>query len=194
MAKAAKRSRKTLKPPVAVVGVGRVGLPLALFLADNGHTVYGIDVDQQKVNLLSKAQMPFIEEGASQLLKKYLNKAFFISTDFANIARAKIIILTLGTPVDENMNPSLVQIDNALSASSPFLSKGQLLILRSTVSPGTTSYVQSYLNDLGNIKVGVNFFLSFCPERIAEGRSLSELSQIPQIVGGVDRLSTQKAA
>lgn len=194
MAQGAKRSRKALKPPVAVVGVGRVGLPLALFLADKGHAVYGIDVDQEKINLLSKAEMPFMEEGASQLLKKYLNKSFFVSTDFANIARVKIIILTLGTPVDENMNPSLVQIDKALSASSQFLSKGQLLILRSTVSPGTTSYVQSYLNDLGKIKVGTNFFLAFCPERIAEGRSLLELAQIPQIVGGVDRLSTQKAA
>lgn len=194
MAKNPKRSRKTLKPPVAVVGVGRVGLPLALFLADKGHVVYGIDVDQEKINLLSKAEMPFMEEGASQLLKKYLNKSFFVSTDFANIAMVKIIILTLGTPVDENMNPSLVQIDKALSASSQFLSKGQLLILRSTVSPGTTSYVQSYLNDLGKIKVGANFFLAFCPERIAEGRSLLELAQIPQIVGGVDRLSTQKAA
>jgi len=194
LAKGAKSTRKTLKSPVAVVGVGRVGLPLALFLADKGHTVYGIDVDSEKINLLSKTQMPFMEEGAPQLLKKYLNKTFFVSTDFANIAKAKIIILTLGTPVDENMNPSLVQIDKALVASSSYILKGQLLILRSTVSPGTTNYVQSYLNDLGNIKVGANFFLAFCPERIAEGKSLEELGELPQIVGGVDRLSTQKAA
>ena len=194
MVKGEERPRKTLKPPVAVVGIGRVGLPLALFLTDKGHAVYGIDTDREKIHLLSEKQMPFIEEGAPKLLNKYLGKSFFVSTDFSIIAKAKIIILTLGTPVDENMNPSLVQIDEALSELSLYISKRQLLILRSTVSPGTTNYVQSYLNDLGKIKVGVNFFLAFCPERIAEGKSLTELSEIPQIVGGVDRFSTQKAA
>ena len=177
-----------------MVGIGRVGLPLALFLVDKGHTVYGIDVDSQKVNFILKGQMPFLEEGAETILRKNLNKSFLVSTDFANIAKTQIIILTLGTPVDENMNPSLVQIDKALQSASPYFKRGQLLILRSTVSPGTTDYVKSYLNDLGKIKVGTNFYLAFCPERIAEGRSLLELAEIPQIVGGIDRLSAQKAA
>ena len=100
----------------------------------------------------------------------------------------------MGTPVDENMNPSLVQIDKALELSRPYFTKGQLLILRSTVSPSTTGYVKSYLNDLKGIKVGTNFFLAFCPERIAEGKSLKELAEIPQIVGGVDRASSRRAA
>jgi len=194
LAKGPKKSGKTRKLNVAVVGVGRVGLPLAIFLAHKGHLVYGIDVDKEKINLLSRGQMPFMEEGAADLLKKCLNKSLLVSTDFANIAKAKVIILTLGTPVDENMNPSFVQIDKALEKASPYFSRDQLLILRSTVSPGTTRYVQSYLNDLGKIKVGTNFYLAFCPERIAEGKSLTELAEIPQIVGGVDRLSTQKAA
>src|SRR3989344_1907170 len=193
MAKRAKSSRKNEKVAVSVVGVGRVGLPLALFLADKGHTVYGLDVDQEKVNIISKKQLPFMEEGAEELLVKYTNKSFFATTDFSNISKTKIIILTLGTPVDENMNPSLVQIDKALETARPYLKKDQLLILRSTVSPGTTEYVRSYINDLG-FKVGVDFFLAFCPERIAEGKSLRELAEIPQIVGGVDRTSTQKAA
>lgn len=194
MVKRTKSPRQVKKLTVAVVGIGRVGLPLAIFLAHKGHLVYGIDVDKEKINLLSRSQMPFMEEGAVDLLKKYLNKSLLVSTDFANIAKAKIIILTLGTPVDENMNPSFVQIDKALEKASPYFSKDQLLILRSTVSPGTTRYVQSYLNDLGKIKVGTNFYLAFCPERIAEGKSLTELVEIPQVVGGVDRLSTQKAA
>lgn len=193
MAKRSKAPRKTDKLAVCVVGIGRVGLPLALFLANKGHTVYGVDVDQEKVNLISKGQMPFMEEGGLDLLKKCAGKSLFVSTDFSNIAKAKVIILTLGTPVDENMNPSLVQIDKALAAARPHFKKGQLLILRSTVSPGTTDYVKSAINEIG-LRVGENFFLSFCPERIAEGKSLSELSQIPQIVGGVDRASTQKAA
>lgn len=195
MAKRPAKTRKVLeKRTVAVVGIGRVGLPLALFLADKNHTVYGLDVDTQKINLISQGEMPFIEEGAEELLKKHINKSLFVSTDFSTISKAKIIILTLGTPVDENMNPSLVQIDKALNSIKPYLSANQLLILRSTVSPGTSSYVGSYINDIGKLKVGSNFFLAFCPERIAEGKSLKELGEIPQIVGGVDRNSTQKAS
>jgi len=193
LAKGSKIPRKTRKVKVAVVGVGRVGLPLAIFLADRGYQVLGIDIDEEKINIISNGQMPFMEERAEVLLKKHLNKSLFFSTDFSNIAKAKVIILTLGTPVDENMNPSLVQIDKALQTAAPYFTKGQLLILRSTVSPGTTNYVRSYLNDLGKIKVGTNFFLAFCPERIAEGKSLVELTEIPQIIGGVDRLSTNKA-
>ena len=195
MARKSTISRKDLnKEPVAVVGVGRVGLPLAIFLANKGHTVYAVDVDKEKVRFVSSGKMPFMEGGAEPLLKKYINKTLHFSTDFANIAKAKIIILTLGTPVDENMNPSLVQIDSALKESLPYLREGQLLILRSTVSPGTTNYVKSCIEDLNKFTIGKNLFLAFCPERIAEGKSLEEIAQIPQIVGGVDRASTQKAS
>lgn len=194
MAQKPKRSRKILKEKVAVIGVGRVGLPLAIFLADKGHTVWGLDIDQEKISLISKGNMPFMEERAEILLKKHLNKSLQFSTDYSKIADANVIILTLGTPVDENMNPSMVQIDNALKSASKYFKSNQLLILRSTVSPGTTAYVGSYINDLFKIEVGRNFYLAFCPERIAEGRSLIELKEIPQIVGGLDRQSTQKAS
>ncbi len=128
MAKSPKTSRKTRKLTIAVVGIGRVGLPLALFLADKGYQVYGVDVDSQKVSLISSGKMPFLEAGGETFLKKYINKLFIASTNFANIAKSKIIILTLGTPVDENMNPSLVQIDSALESARPYLKKNQLLI------------------------------------------------------------------
>jgi UDP-N-acetyl-D-mannosaminuronic acid dehydrogenase len=189
-----KNSRKNLNKTVAIVGIGRVGLPLALFLANHGYKVYGLDVDEKKINLILGGQMPFKEEGAAALLKKHVNKSFIPSSDFSLVAKSKVIILTLGTPVDENMNPSLVQIDAAMNSIKPYLTKDQLLILRSTVSPGTTNYVKSYIDDIGKFTVGENFYLAFCPERIAEGKSLKELAEIPQIVGGVDRISTQRAA
>lgn len=193
MAKTTKITRKVQsRLKVTIVGVGRVGLPLALFLCVKGHTVYGIDKDKEKISLVNKGKMPFMEEGAPTLLKKHINKSLFLSTEYSNIKRAKVIILTLGTPVDENMNPSLVQIDSALKSAEKFFKKGQLLILRSTVSPGTTDYVRSYLAEIG-FKVGINYYLAFCPERIAEGRSLAEIAELPQIVGGADRVSTQKA-
>lgn len=193
MAKATKSSRKIKKVAVSVVGVGRVGLPLAIFLAEKNHLVWGIDTDENKVNVVSRGQMPFMEEGADVLLKKHIGKSLVVTTNFASVAKTDVIILTLGTPVDENMNPSLVQIDRALETIKPHLKKGQLLILRSTVSPGTTEYVASILNEAG-FKVGVNFFLAFCPERIAEGKSLSELESLPQIVGGLEKNSAQKAS
>jgi len=193
VAKKSTNAGKTSKLNVSIIGVGRVGLPLALFIAESGHSVYGIDADSEKVKLISKGIMPFLEEGASDLLKKHINKSLFTSTDSSNISSSNVIILTLGTPVDENMNPSLVQIDKAFESFSPYLKKNQILILRSTVSPGTTDYVKSKLEELG-FKVGSDFYLAFCPERIAEGKSLEELSEIPQIVGGVDRISTNKAA
>lgn len=193
MATRAKSSRQDRKLAVSIVGVGRVGLPLAIYLADKGYDVWGIDTDENKVSTVAKGQMPFMEEGAQPLLKKYINKSLNMTTNFANVSKTDVIILTLGTPVDENMNPSLVQIDRALSAIRPYFKKGQLLILRSTVSPGTTEYVKSYLDQQG-FKVGENFYLAFCPERIAEGKSLIELDTLPQIIGGVEKNSTQKAA
>lgn len=193
MAQRAKIARKTRKLNVSIIGVGRVGLPLALFIAEKGNTVFGIDADQAKVKIVARGILPFMEEGAENLLKKHINKTFFISTNSSNIPASDVIILTLGTPVDENMNPSLVQIDKAFESFSPYLKKNQLLILRSTVSPGTTDYVKSKVSELG-FKVGTDFFIAFCPERIAEGKSLQELQEIPQIVGGVDRQSTNKAS
>jgi len=177
----------------AVIGIGRVGLPLAIFLADAGFTVYGIGKTSKKIEDLKKGKMPFMEEGAKKLLAKNVNKRFFPTTSYDCIASCKIIILTLGTPVDENMNPVLDQINEALSLMRPYIKKEQVLILRSTVSPGTTNYVKAWLDDLPEIKVGENFYLAFCPERIAEGRALEELRTIPQIVGGVDKKSTRKA-
>src|SRR3989338_8226759 len=120
MAQKSKGSRKILKQKIAVIGIGRVGLPLAIFLADHGQIVHGIDVDQQKINIVSRGKMPFLEEGAQSLLKKYVNKTLSFSSDFSKIKDCQVLILTLGTPVDENMNPSLTQIDNALEASKPY--------------------------------------------------------------------------
>jgi len=91
------------------------------------------------------------------------------------------------------MNPSLVQIDSALNNLAKSFREGQLLILRSTVSPGTTNYVKSFIEESTKFKVGKNIFLAFCPERIAEGKSLEETGELPQIVGGVDRSSSVKA-
>lgn len=177
---------------VTVIGIGRVGLPLALVIADNKYTVYGIGRSVEKITELQKGKMPFIDEGAG-LLKKYVNKTFFPTISFEPIKESTILILTLGTPIDENMNPILDQIDVALRAMIPFLRKGQLLILRSTVSPKSTLYLKEKIEVATKFTVGKDIFLAFCPERVAEGKSITETRSIPQIIGGVDELSTKKA-
>jgi len=178
---------------VAIIGTGRVGLPLCLFVANAGYKVYGIDVNTDLISTIKSGKMPFMEEGGLALLRKHLNKNFIPTGDFSVSEKCQYLILTLGTPVDEGMNPSYDQINSALDSLRKYLNPGQTLILRSTVSPGTTEYVENYLNKISNIKVRENFYLAFCPERIAEGKAITELGEIPQIVGGIDKKSTKKA-
>lgn len=179
---------------VSVIGVGRVGLPLAIFLADEGFKVYGVGKTKDKADTLNKGIMPFMEKGAAPLLRKYINKKLFFSVDYNCIEISDVVILTLGTPVDENMNPVLDQINDCLDAMMPLLKKNQLVILRSTVSPRTTIYVKERIEMETKFRVGKDLFLAFCPERIAEGNSLIETKEIPQIVGGIDKKSTHLAA
>ncbi|HEV1998108.1 MAG TPA: nucleotide sugar dehydrogenase, partial [Candidatus Dormibacteraeota bacterium] len=179
---------------VAVIGLGRVGLPLALALAERGLRVHGVDVNQEYLDFLANGRMPFWEEGGEALLQRHHGNRLTSGTDSAVVAECDYIVLTLGTPVDENMDPDLRQIDRALGALAPHLRPGQTLILRSTVSPGTTRWVEAKVEDDFGHKVGRDIFLAFCPERIAEGRALEELTTIPQIIGGVDDTSTARAA
>lgn len=185
--------KKSKKVNVAVIGIGRVGLPMALVLSDEGFQVYGIGRNQSKIDEIKKGIMPFIEESASSLLKKYLNKSFFPTTSYDVIKNCDVIIFTLGTPIDENMNPVLDQINAALSSTIPYLKKGQLIILRSTVSPRTTDYVKDTIEMKTKYKVGSDIFLAFCPERIAEGKAIEEIKELPQIIGGVDEKSSLEA-
>ena len=181
-----------MKGIVAVIGIGRVGLPFALVIADKGYTVYGVGRNKEKIDRLKKGIMPFIEEG-SELLKKYVNASFFPTTSYADINRSDVIILTLGTPIDENMNPVLDQIDTVITEMLPLLKPGQLLILRSTISPNTTKYIKETIEVRTSLKVGKDIFLAFCPERISEGKAIQEIQEIPQIIGGIDMRSTKRA-
>ncbi|MEX2007366.1 MAG: nucleotide sugar dehydrogenase [Candidatus Levyibacteriota bacterium] len=181
------------KKTIAVIGIGRVGLPLALVLADEGFKVYGIGRDEVKIQKIKDGEMPFIEKDGEKLLREHVNKKFIPTVDYSLVSECEYIVLTLGTPIDENMNPVLDQIEGVLKSIAPFLSKNQTLILRSTVSPRTTEYVKFFINDIKGFEVGKNIFLAFCPERIAEGFAIEEIKSIPQIVGGVDKKSSARA-
>lgn len=179
---------------IAIFGMGRVGLPLGLVFAEHGQNVIGVDTDENRVETIRKGVMPFMEYGAEHLLKKHINKAFNVTTDAGEaVIKSEVLIFTLGTPVDEHVNPVFTQIENALLEIIPHLRKGQLLILRSTVSPSTTEYIKRFIEKETKFTIGKDFFLAFCPERIAEGFSIQELPEIPQIIGAMDKESTARA-
>lgn len=182
---------------IAVFGVGRVGLPLALVLADKGFQVTGIDVDPYRINLLKNKIMPFMEEGAQPLLTKHSGKNFQVfSQEHIDrvVGENGIIIFTLGTPIDDTYSPNFSDIEKLIRRISPVLKAGHTIILRSTVSPGATEQLARQLEEQTKLVLGKSLFLAYCPERIAEGKSVEELAQIPQIIGTLEEASAKKAA
>ena len=164
---------------VIVGGCGHVGLPLALSLADSGFRVGINDIDQIKLAQVKSGQVPFRETGAEELLAKILEGGNLeLSADPAMLQRTQTVILVIGTPIDEFMNPSVRIFERVLDELTPHLRQGSLVILRSTVFPGTTETVERRLRS-----AGIEADLAFCPERIAEGHALEELRTLPQIVG-----------
>lgn len=186
-----------LNKNLVVVGIGRVGLPLALVFAKEGFNVTGIDVSEERLEAISQGKLPFIEEGADPLLKKYYNHGF-VGMPEKNLPEilpiTGTIVLTLGTPMSDNFIPDVTQITGFLNKFSKYLKKGQLLILRSTVTPGTTEYLGRFLKEKYGWTVGRDIYLAYCPERIAEGKAVQELYEIPQIIGTIDNESGKVAA
>lgn len=182
------------KNKAAVIGIGRVGLPLALVLADKGYEVIGVDVDKARINLISKGKLPFIEEGAEPLLKKYYGNRFTVVEKLgSSLEKSEIIIITLGTPIDVNYTPNFSQIIDFFEEACPYFKKGQLIILRSTIAPGVTENIKRIIEEKTKFKVGEDIFLAYCPERIAEGKAVQELAEIPQIIGTLDKNSAKEA-
>lgn len=163
---------------VVVGGAGHVDLPLAIALADRGAKVQIYDVSDAAVELVNRGVMPFLEPGAEPMLRKALDAGMLgATTDAAIVGHARTIVVVIGTPVDEHLNPDPNAIPEALGMCSPYFRDGQLLILRSTVYPGVTALVERMVSNLG-----VDLPVAFCPERIAEHRAMTELFSLPQIV------------
>jgi UDP-N-acetyl-D-mannosaminuronic acid dehydrogenase len=180
---------------VSVIGLGRVGLPLALCFADRGLRVLGVDNDQSVLDSIRAGRMPFQESGAQDLLDRVSPTGRFELTDrAADAARADDIVITIGTPSFSHVESDLRQVRAALDDLLPLLRGGHALILRSTIAPGTTEFVAGYLEKRRGLKIGEDVFVAHAPERIAAGRFLTEISTLPCIVGGVGEASTDRAA
>ncbi len=180
---------------ISVIGLGRVGLPLALSFADRGMRVLGVDHDPAVLASVRDRRMPFAETGTQALLERVARTGRLELTErAADAARADDIVLTLGTPSFSHIESDLRQVRAAMDDLLPLLRPGHAVILRSTIAPGTTDFVAGYVEKRRGLRIGEELFVAHAPERIAAGRFLEEISTLPCIIGGVGEASTIRAA
>lgn len=172
-----------------VGGCGHVGLPLAMAFARTGISVVAFDINPVAVDVVNGKTMPFDEPEAPAILSQIIDAGVFrASTDPAEVAKADAVIVVVGTPVDEHLNPDTQAVPDAVAALVPYLRDDQLLVLRSTVYPGVTRLVEERL-----AAHGMKTDVAFCPERIAEGKAFTELYSLPQIVSGRNTSAVARA-
>ena len=173
---------------VVVGGCGHVGLPLGLAFAHRGLQVTLLDIDADVVARVSNGEMPFVEDGAQDILDSVIGSRLTATTDQSVVAETDCVVVVIGTPVDEHLNPDPSAVLEAILELGPHLVEGQLLVLRSTVYPGTTTLVEQSLRAIGK-----RMDVAFCPERIAEGHAMTELFELPQIIAGRSESASDRA-
>jgi len=174
---------------IVIGGGGHVGLPLAMVFADAGLKVGIFDINRDTLKKIQKGIMPFKEEGADILLKRVINKNLFTFNDPSAIKDADAVVVVIGTPVDEHLNPLFTLMKKFFMDIMGYFRNGQTLILRSTVYPGTTEKVAELFAASGK-KINI----AFCPERVAEGYALKEIADLPQIISGTSGKAVQSAS
>jgi UDP-N-acetyl-D-mannosaminuronic acid dehydrogenase len=175
---------------VVIGGCGRAGLPLAVALAGRGADVGVYDVNPAAVRQVSHGRMPFAESGAQPVLERAVaEQRLTASADPAIVGTAEHVVVVIGTPVEAHLGPDEGAISRALSRCAEHLRDGQLLVLRSTVYPGVTALVEKMI-----ARLGLDIDVAFCPERIAEGRAMTELFELPQIISARREEAADRAA
>jgi UDP-N-acetyl-D-mannosaminuronic acid dehydrogenase len=175
---------------VSVIGLGRVGLPLAVSFADRGLRVLAIDNDAERTAAVRDGRMPFGETGMQDVLDRvHAAGTLAISERASDAAAAQHVVITLGTPSFSHIEIDLSQIRSVLDDLLPHLGPGHSLTLRSTIAPGTTEFVAGYLEKHRGFAIGEDVFVAHAPERIAAGKFLDEIGTLPCIVGGVGERS-----
>jgi len=181
---------------IGICGLGYIGLPTLAALANVGYRVIGCDIDKQKIERLQQTyEADIYEPGLNEALQRCKNKIEFTSDYEYLMENCSVIMITVGTPINEKNEPNYDYINSCIASIGKHLRNGQLIILKSTVTPGTTEeFVSEKLKEISGLNPGQDFYLAFCPERTIEGLALYELSKLPKIVGGVNKESTEYAA
>lgn len=189
---AGKRHRTSTALRVAIVGgAGHAGLPLSLVFVERGHSVVVIDSDVAKLEGIRAGRFTFLEAGGPELLSRCLAEfpeRLLLTTEYGAAHECDIIVLAIGISVDEHLNPKFGAAEACIESLRPFLRNGQTLVLRSTVFPGTAARVLATFR-VWDLDIGV----SVCPERVAKGHAIKELTEVPQIVSGSSRLAVGQA-
>src|ERR1700683_155531 len=176
------------KKIVIIGGCGHVGLPLGIVFANCGLDVVLLDLDQTKIDMVNGGQMPFMETNALDQLKRVVGKKLIATSDASCLHDSDAAIAVLGTPVDEHLNPTVTDLYRSIDEVIARMPENALLVLRSTVYPGVTKLVYERLQASGR-----KILLSFCPERIAEGKAMEEIRTLPQIISAFDSFSLARA-
>ncbi len=182
------------KAKIGVVGLGYVGLPLAVEIAAKGFKVIGIDIDDDRVRSINEG-ISFISDVESPVLRKYVRgKSIKATTDQSHLKQCDVILICVPTPVSVNKEPDLTPVINSTKWIQEYLHKDQLIILKSTTYPETTERVLLPILEESGLKVGRDFYLAFCPERIDPGNKRFGVVNTPVIIGGVTNKCTRIAA
>jgi len=172
---------------IAVVGLGNAGLPLAAVIADRGLKVTGIDVNRERCQLINAGINPIPQEaGLDELIKLHGGKGLVATPDYADAKECNVFIVIVPLFVDSGFNPDFGILEKALRSVGGILKTGDLVVLETTVPPGTTDMLgRAWLEEASGLKVG-DFHLAYSPERIMTGYSISRLKEFPKVIGGVN--------
>jgi UDP-N-acetyl-D-glucosamine dehydrogenase len=182
-----------VKPEIAIIGAGYVGVPLAQVFADAGRRVVLVDVVQERVDQLNRGES-YIEDVPSEVLAKLVANGLSATTDYDILREADAILIALPTPLSRQREPDLSIVLNAVREIAPRLRKGHLVVLESTTYPGTTREEILPLLEATGLKVGEDFQLAFSPERVDPGRTDWTTKNVPKVVGGITPACTERAA
>jgi len=182
-----------MKPDVAIVGAGYVGVPLAQVFAEAGKRVVLVDVQQSRVDMLNRGES-YIEDVPSELMAKLVADGLSATTDYDVLREADAIVIALPTPLSRQREPDLSIVKGAVAQIAPRLRKGHLVVLESTTYPGTTrEEIKPVLESTGLV-CGEDFFLAFSPERVDPGSTDFTTKNVPKVVGGITPACTERAA
>ncbi len=178
---------------IAIIGLGYVGLPLALTFAKKGFRVYGMDVDEDRVLKLGKGISYILDTPSSEIKEAISGRKFAVTNDFTSIKEVDAVIICVPTPLYKTKEPDVSYIVAAVKNIKKYMKKGQIIVLESTTYPGTTEEVMLPVLESDGMKEGKDFYLAFSPERIDPGNPNYDTKNTPKIIGGISEKSTEIA-
>jgi len=181
------------KAKIAIIGLGYVGLPLALAFVKKGFNVYGIDVDKNRIDNLKASKSYILDVPSADIKKAILEKSLIPTTDFGNISKADAVIICVPTPLYKTREPDVSYIVSAVKHIKEYIRREQIIVLESTTYPGTTEEVMLPVLESGGLKEGRDFYLAFSPERMDPGNKRYNTKNTPKIIGGISKDSTEIA-